>query len=280
MAATNNVHVEMFEEYRERFKEHMWMERKNGILQVKLSTKGGEAVWSYQLHNAMAELWKAIGADKENEILILSGFDKFWISDREIESFSEVENNPDYTGKFDNGIIDTTKIIENFLMNIDIPTIGVLNGPGFHWDACVMCDFTLAVPEFKFSDGHFIMGQGAVPGDGMTMLMQHFMGYKQANYMSYTSEGITAEEAKNYGLITEVVPRDQIFGRAFDIAEKIMKKDRVIRRLTHQVCVRPLKRRMMEEIQYHVTAEMYGTAIMSYHHDFNDPEFLKEKGLN
>ena len=113
----------------------------------------------------------------------------------------------------------------------------------------------------------------------MTMLMQHFMGYKQANYMSYTSEGITAEEAKRYGLITEVVPREHIFERADEIAAKIMAKDRIVRNLTHNVVARPLRRRIIEEMQYHVTAEMYATSMMGYHHSFNDEAFLKEKGL-
>lgn len=280
MANTKAVHVETFEEYKERFKEHMQMTRdENGVLRVHLSTKGGEAVWSYQLHNAMCQLWKAIGSDKENNLLILSGFDKEWIAQREEQSFTEVEQDPDYQKRFDNGIIDTTKIIENFIMDIEIPTIGILNGPGFHWDSAIMCDITLAVPEFKFSDGHYVMGMGTVPGDGMTMLMQHFMGYKQANYMSYTSEGITAEEAKRYGLITEVVPREHIFERADEIAAKIMAKDRIVRNLTHNVVARPLRRRIIEEMQYHVTAEMYATSMMGYHHSFNDEAFLKEKGL-
>lgn len=281
MANTKAVHIETFEEYRERFREHMQMTRDDkGVLRVHLSAKGGEAVWSYELHNAMSQLWKAIGNDKENSLLILSGFDKNWIAQREEESFTAVERDPDYHKRFDNGIIDTTKIIENFIMDIEIPTIGVLNGPGFHWDACVMCDITLAVPEFKFSDGHYVMGMGAVPGDGMTMLMQHFMGKKRANYMSYMSEGITAQQACEYGLITEVVPREQIFQRADEIAEKIMAKDRIVRNLTHNVLARPLRRRVIEEMQYHVTAEMYATSMMGYHHDFNDEAFLKEKGLS
>ena len=280
MANTREVHVETFEEYRERFKEHFRMERtEDGILTVWINSQGNPAVWSYQLHNAMCELWTAIGHDKDTELLILSAEGDNWIAGREPESFHEVEQDPDYQKRFNNGIIDTTKIIERFLMDIDIPTIGILPGPGFHWDSAIMCDITLAAPEMRFSDGHYIMGKGTVPGDGMTMLMQHFMGYKQANYMSYTSEGITAQEAKEYGLITEVVERDKIYERAMEIAKKIMAKDRIVRRLTHQVVVRPLKRRMMEEIQYHVTAEMYSTSMMKYTHEFDDEEFLKAKGL-
>lgn len=76
-----------------------------------------------------------------------------------------------------------------------------------------------------------------------------------------------------------MVEREDIYARAMELARKIMAKDRIVRRLTHQVCVRPLKRRMLEEIQYHVTAEMYSTSMMSYTHEFDDQEFLRAKGL-
>lgn len=83
MANTKRVHVETFEEYRERFKEHFQMERtEDGILTVKVSTQGGPAVWSYQLHNAMCELWTAIGHDKDTELLILSAEGDNWIAGR------------------------------------------------------------------------------------------------------------------------------------------------------------------------------------------------------
>lgn len=280
MAKNNYVRMPTFEEYKERFRDHMVMERtEDGIIMVRLATKGDPVEWSYEMHNAMSELWTVIGHDKGNELLILTGTDPFWIGGRDGSSFHEVEQRNDPKERFDVGITDTTKIIENFVMNIDIPTIGVLNGRGFHWDAAVLCDITLSVPDFMFSDGHFQMNVGTVPGDGMTMLMQHFMGYKRANYMSYMSEAIDAKTAQEWGLITEVVEKEKIMDRAWEIARKIMSKDRIVRRLTHSIAVRPLKRRVLEEIQYHVTAEMYGVAMLPYKHDFDDENFLKNKGL-
>jgi hypothetical protein len=47
--------IPKLKDYQEQFKEHLFFERKNGILQVRMHTKGGPFKWSYQAHNALAE---------------------------------------------------------------------------------------------------------------------------------------------------------------------------------------------------------------------------------
>ena len=57
MAINSYYPVPKLEEYSERFKEFFLFKRENGILEVKMHTKGGPVKWSYQFHHALAELW-------------------------------------------------------------------------------------------------------------------------------------------------------------------------------------------------------------------------------
>jgi enoyl-CoA hydratase/carnithine racemase len=91
MSMTNFVRLPKFEEYRKVFEEHLYMERRNGILMVRMHTKGGPVKWSFQMHQALAEAWTVIGHDLENEVLILTSTDPYWIGEFDHESFSEVE---------------------------------------------------------------------------------------------------------------------------------------------------------------------------------------------
>ncbi|MFC1862839.1 hypothetical protein ACFL1Z_02670 [Thermodesulfobacteriota bacterium] len=89
MALKPYVHVETLEEYRERFKDIAASRRENGIIEVKLHWKGGPAVWSYQAQHAYGELWTAIGHDKENEVMILTCQDPYWMCfEHDNESFA------------------------------------------------------------------------------------------------------------------------------------------------------------------------------------------------
>jgi enoyl-CoA hydratase/carnithine racemase len=82
--------VPKLEEYAERFKDFFKFKREDGILEVRMHTNDGPVKWSYQFHHALAELWTVIGHDKENECLILTSTDRFWINEWDTDSFAEV----------------------------------------------------------------------------------------------------------------------------------------------------------------------------------------------
>jgi len=97
-----------------------------------------------------------------------------------------------------------------------------------------------------------------VPGDGQGLTFQELMGLKRAAYYLYTSEKITAQLAKEMGLVNEVVPLDRLLPRAQEIAEKIMQKPRAIRRLTSAVLRRQWKRRLVQDLGFHIAHELLG----------------------
>jgi enoyl-CoA hydratase/carnithine racemase len=271
MAQTNFVKVPKLEEYSERFKEHLFFERKKGILQVRLHTKGGPFKWSFQAHQALAEAWTAIGHDLENEVLIITATDPYWIGEFDMEAFNEIEakNTPDliYNVQYH----DATKIVENFIFDIDIPTIAAINGPGLHWEFALLSDITLCTPDFVLRDDHF--SANFVPGDCQFMCMQMLCGVKRAAYSVYLAKGIDAEKCLEMGVVNEVLPNEKLLPRAWEIAEEIMKKPRVVRRLTSQLTRRPWKRMIMDDYQVHMGHEMYSIALYNTEHDF---EKIKE----
>jgi len=193
MALQPWVHVETFEEYKERFKDFAYMERTDdGILLVRLHWKGGPVVWSYQTQHAYGHLWTAIGHDKQNEVLILTCQNPYWLcQSSDPSSFDEVEDSPGPDLKYDCNVPDTMNFVENFINDIEIPTIAAINGIGQHYEFALMSDITLTVPEFFFSDAHF--SHSIVPGDGMNFAYRVAVGPKRAAYMAYMEPKIDAK---------------------------------------------------------------------------------------
>ena len=63
-----------FEEYSEFFKDFFTMSRRDdGVLLVQAHTVGGPIQLSVQNHRALGQMLRVVGADPENEILILTG---------------------------------------------------------------------------------------------------------------------------------------------------------------------------------------------------------------
>ena len=267
MPITSYVSTPKLEDYKKQFEEHLFMERKNGILQVRLSTHGGPFVWSFEAHQALAEAWTAIGHDPDNEVLILTATDPYWIGEFDHESFDQLEEDPNDDTRYNATYHDATKLVENWVNDIDIPTISVINGPGLHTEFALMADITLCAPDVVIRDDHF--GDATVPGDAQSLVFQAVLGIKRASYMMFMAEGIDAQTALDWGLLNEVLPKESLLPRAWEIAGKIMKQPRTVRRLTHQLTVRPWKRLIMNDYQVHIGLEMYGNAHIKTKHHFD-----------
>ena len=277
MAVNEYYPVPTLEEYSERFKDFFKFKREGGILEVRMHTNDGPVRWSYQFHHALAELWTVIGHDKDNEVLILTGTDPYWINEWDTQSFAEVERSPDNDQRFNVQIHDTLKIVENFVNDIEIPTIAAINGRGIHWEMCMMSDITLCTPDFILQDDHYGMHSGHVPGDGMGLCLQELLGIKRGNYMMLTCQGLDARTCLDLGVVNEVVEREKIVDRAWALARDIMKKSRSCRRLTHYICVRPWKALIERDFRIHVLSEMYAFNLSDSAHDFDYIQYEDDK---
>ena len=124
MAEQDYVHMPTLEEYSKRFERFFKFKRSDdGILEVRMHTFDGPVHWSYQMHHAFSELWTAVGHDTRNEVLIFTATGDQWISQVDASSFKDVEQSPDDDQRFNVQIYDTLKVVENFVNDIEIPTI-------------------------------------------------------------------------------------------------------------------------------------------------------------
>jgi enoyl-CoA hydratase/carnithine racemase len=245
-----------FEDYREKYATYFKLERQNGILQVQMHTQGGPVMYGLPIHNAWSQLWLDLGNDPDNEVLIFSGTGDKWIAGFDPDFATQSLDEMPADAFYDQIYADATKLLEAFIFNIDIPTIACINGSGLHTEFALLCDITLCAEHAELFDPHFKFN--LVPGDGQGLTFQELMGLKRAAYFLYTSDKINAQLAKELGLVNEVVPLERLLPRAWEIAEKIMQRPRTIRRLTSAVLRRQWKRRLVQDLGFHIAHELLG----------------------
>jgi enoyl-CoA hydratase/carnithine racemase len=246
MSLQSIIPTPKFEEYRERFKEYYKLERRvDGVILAQAHTKGGPIQLSVENHRCLGQLLKTIGADPENEVMILTGTGEDFMMDSDPEGFKLEQEDLEhwaYEYAYKDGRINVSSLVND----LEIPTIGVLNGPGFHAEICLMCDITICSEDAIIFDLHYDIG--SVPGDGIHICFQELLGVKRAAYALLTGEAIDAKKALEYGMVNEVVPRDQLLKRAWQIADHIMTQPRITRRLTTQIVRRPWKQRITDDL--------------------------------
>ena len=233
-------------EYRERFKDFFTFTRRDdGVLLVEAHTMGGPVQLSVENHRALGQMLKTVGADPENEILILTGSGDEFMMGSDPEGFALEEADMEYWAyeyAYKDGRINVSALVND----LEIPTIGLLNGPGFHTEIVLMCDISLAAEGATIFDLHYDIG--SVPADGIHNCFQELLGVKRAAYALLTGEAITAEQALEWGMVNEVVPRAALIERAYAIADHIMTQPRTVRRLTTQIVRRPWKQRIVNDL--------------------------------
>lgn len=280
MGLTNFVEAPRLEEYKEKFKEHFIIERKDGIIMLRAHTQGKSVMWSPEIHRAIPQVLREIGGDPENEVLIFTGTGDYWIAHlaRSGKDTDHDEKSLRQWGSYNIQYLDGTKLQENLIFDLEIPTIGAINGPGFHTEMLLMCDLTICSEDAVLIDIHY--RAGLVPGDGVHCALQELLGPKRANYIMLMGEPINAQKALEYGLVNEVVPKNKIYERAWEIGQRLMKANRVQRRLTTQVLRKPWKRRIAEDLYGGFAHEMFAYNVEDTLHD---PElatkFFAEAGV-
>jgi enoyl-CoA hydratase/carnithine racemase len=256
MSLTSFVSSPEFDDYQKRFKEHYKMQRRpDGVLLVEAHTQGGPIQLSVENHRSLGQMLKAVGADCKNEIMILTGSGEEFMMDSDPEGFAlEEEDMPywAYEYAYKDGRINVSALVND----LEIPTIGVLNGPGFHTEICLMCDITICAEDAAIYDLHYDIG--SVPGDGIHSCFQELLGVKRAAYALFTGQSIDAKTALEYGMVNEVVPRERLLARAYQIADHIMTQPRITRRLTTQIVRRPWRQRITNDLDGGFGIQMFG----------------------
>ena len=107
------------------------------------------------------------------------------------------------------------------LHSLEVPTIAAVNGAavGAGCDLACMCDIRIASDKARFAESFVQLG--IIPGDGGAWLLQRTIGYQRAAEMSFTGEMIDARTALDYGLVSRIVPHDELMDAARDLASRI-----------------------------------------------------------
>jgi len=101
------------------------------------------------------------------------------------------------------------------------PLIAAVNGAAYAGGCGIatLCDFTLAVPEAKF--GYTEVKIGFLPAI-VSVFLTRQIGEKRSRDLLLTGRIISAEQAMDYGLVTEVVPAESLLDRANALADELM----------------------------------------------------------
>jgi enoyl-CoA hydratase/carnithine racemase len=251
-----------FAEYKDSYANYKFELSEEGILFMQCHTDGGPLHWEWSSHDGMSDAFADVAGDREIRAVIHTGtgetYNHSW--GRPVTDSGKPLYNA-YADAEGVSIMDEKSwygrmLLEN-LLAVDAPMIAAINGPcSMHSEVPLLMDIVLASDDAWFQDlSHF--PRGMVPGDGQHVMWESLVGPSRARYLLLTGYKLTAQEAREWGVVHEVLSKDNLLDRAWEIARQIAMRPPIATRNTRHILVQNLKRAFLNELDHGLQAEMW-----------------------
>jgi enoyl-CoA hydratase len=196
----------------------------------------------------LAQTVERAEADTGVYVLIITGAGKAFVAGADISQMKDLSaTEAKAFGELGNSVFYKIESMAK-------PVIAAVNGYalGGGCELCMACDIRLAGTKAKF--GQPETGLGITPGFGGTQRLPRIVGMSKAKELIFTAETIGADEALRIGLVSRVVPDEELMNTALDMANKIAKNAQIAVRQSKEAINKGMQCDMLTGASYEAQA--------------------------
>jgi 2-(1,2-epoxy-1,2-dihydrophenyl)acetyl-CoA isomerase len=182
------------------------------------------------MEDELAKALSYVNGDDDLKVLVLTGAGRAFCSGGDV-SENMVEEYGGSVQKVSDTFHHVYQGIILQLFNLDMPTIGMINGAsaGLGFDLALACDIRVGSENAKFMVAFTKMG--LTPAAGGAWLMPRIMGLAKAAEYIYTADLLEAEEALRLGVLNRLVPSASLDKETMAMAHQISQNSPLANRL-------------------------------------------------
>ncbi|WPU66366.1 enoyl-CoA hydratase-related protein [Peredibacter starrii] len=202
--------------------EDLLVEKKKHTLWITLNRPEASNAYSTGMVKALVEVLRFADIDNEIRAIVITGAGKNFCAGGDVKAMKGK------SGMFAGGSNELRETyqagiqqIPATIVNLKTPVIAMVNGAavGAGCDLAAMCDMRIASEEAVFAETFAKVG--LVPGDGGAFFLTRLIGFGKAMEMFLTCKMISATEAKNIGLVNQVVLPNDLKNRTEELADHL-----------------------------------------------------------
>ena len=144
---------------------------------------------------------------------MITGAGRGFCAGQDLREFSEIEGSG-----MEDALEATYHPNIRLIRGLEKPVIAAVNGPaaGAGLSLACACDVRVASTTASFVPG--FVGIGLVPDSGGSLFLYRLLGYARAFEWMSSNQRLDAREAREWGLVSEVVSADEFEGRIVALA--------------------------------------------------------------
>ena len=183
------------------------IETQDRIRTLTLNRPQARNALSSELRKRFFQALRDAEADDDVDVVILTGADPVFCAGLDLKELGDSSQLPDISPQWP----PMTK-----------PVIGAINGAAVTGglEFALYCDILIASEQARFADTHARVG--LLPTWGLSVRLPQKVGVGMARRMSLTGDYLSAADALRAGLVTEMVPHEELLPTARRVAASIV----------------------------------------------------------
>jgi 2-(1,2-epoxy-1,2-dihydrophenyl)acetyl-CoA isomerase len=202
--------------------EHLIYTKDQGIATITLNRPQKLNAFTSVMYQGILNMIADAAGDDGVRVLVITGTGRAFCVGADVKNLEQglAKGNPGHVPA-DPSADAVSQILTLPLQKMNKPVIAAINGiaAGGGLDAACACDIRIASEKASFSS--VFVRRGIVPTMGGTYFLPRLVGLDKACEMIWTGDLVDAEEAQRIGLVTRVVPHDELEAATEELALKI-----------------------------------------------------------
>ncbi len=220
-----------------------------GIARLTLNRPGSMNAYTSKTVQECVSAVAAFAADDDAKVLVITGAGRGFCSGGDVKSQAELH-------VADARVLGHATVMrEGFhpltraMRLLDKPVIGMINGPAMAGGLvlALLTDIRVASDRATFGDPSGTVG--LLPDEGGAWLFPRVMGLERALRMTWLAESYAAQEALELGLVSEVVPHDELEDRVMTLARALAARAPLSIRLAKRMMLRAQESTMSQALE-------------------------------
>ncbi|MDA0262840.1 MAG: enoyl-CoA hydratase/isomerase family protein [Chloroflexi bacterium] len=234
--------------------EKLIIEVKDGVALVTINRPEVYNATDFKLHNELSKIWLDLGQDDAVRVIVVTGAGTAFSAGGDFDLIEKSIGNAQVIA----GTMEEARDIVHNMINLDKPIISAINGVavGAGLAVALLADISIASDKARFTDGHVRLGVAA--GDHAAVIWPLLIGMAKAKYYLLTCEFLDGTEAERIGLVSQVVPHDELMDKAMGVAVRLAAGSQQALRYTKRSLNQWLRQAEHTAFDFSLALEMLG----------------------
>lgn len=193
--------------------------REEAVEVVTLNRPENKNAFNFAVIKELGDHFQRLTLDDTVRAVILTGTGKSFCTGADLNS---PDNRPDIVLPVGMRLTAQwySRVIES-IMNLEKPVIGAINGvaAGAGCNLALACDILIASGTARFIQ--VFARRGLIADMGGTFFLPRLIGLARAKELMFSADEIDAQRALELGLISQVVPENELMPAAMELAQRL-----------------------------------------------------------